>query len=191
MKIVFFYKFSVNPLYEISSKSIKRYLKWPIPVATRSKPWVCVRLLAGIAGSNPAEGIDCCVLWVMCIVMYSSLRRADHSTRGVLPIMRVCVCVWCHWLWSRATITSTSTNSRQTDVNTKKERKKERKKQAKKIFKMNVTRCIDLIKWSWLNACVVGYKCLSIPPTFLFSSFHFYIVLNVGVRSGACWILLY
>ena len=30
----------------------------PIPVAERSKAWVCSRSLAGIAGSNPAE---CCV----------------------------------------------------------------------------------------------------------------------------------
>jgi hypothetical protein len=29
-----------------------------IPVATRSKAWVCGRLLAGIAGSNPAGGMD-------------------------------------------------------------------------------------------------------------------------------------
>ena len=38
----------------------------PIPVAARSKAWVSGRSLAGIAGSNPAEGMDvyceCCVL---------------------------------------------------------------------------------------------------------------------------------
>jgi hypothetical protein len=36
----------------------------PIPVATRSKAWVCGRLLAGIAGSNPSGGMDICLPWV-------------------------------------------------------------------------------------------------------------------------------
>ena len=52
-----------------------------IPVAARSKVWVSVRQLAGIAGSNPAEGhgwmfLVCC--WVEVLVM------ADHLSRGVL-----------------------------------------------------------------------------------------------------------
>ena len=40
----------------------------PIPVVARSKAWVCDRSLPGIAGSNPAVGMDvsvsceCCVL---------------------------------------------------------------------------------------------------------------------------------
>jgi hypothetical protein len=34
----------------------------PILVAARSKAWVCVRSLAGITGSNPAGGIDACLL---------------------------------------------------------------------------------------------------------------------------------
>ena len=33
-----------------------------IPVAARSKAWICSRLLAGIVGSNPAEGVDVCLL---------------------------------------------------------------------------------------------------------------------------------
>ena len=37
----------------------------PIPVATRSKACVCGRPLAGIAGSNPAGGMDVCLLWVL------------------------------------------------------------------------------------------------------------------------------
>jgi hypothetical protein len=36
----------------------------PIPVAARSKAWVCGRSLAGILGSNPVGGMDvnvvCC-----------------------------------------------------------------------------------------------------------------------------------
>jgi hypothetical protein len=34
----------------------------PIPVAARSKAWVCDRSLAGIVGSNPAGGKDVCLL---------------------------------------------------------------------------------------------------------------------------------
>ena len=34
----------------------------PIPVATRSKVWVCGRSLAGIEGSNPAGVMDVCLL---------------------------------------------------------------------------------------------------------------------------------
>ena len=34
----------------------------PIPVAKRSKAWVCSRSPAGIAGSNSAGGKDVCLL---------------------------------------------------------------------------------------------------------------------------------
>jgi len=61
----------------------------------RSEAWVCGRSPAGIVGSNPTGGMDVCLLWVLCIVMYRSLRRADYSSRGVLPtVLRRCV-------WSR------------------------------------------------------------------------------------------
>ena len=42
-------------------------------------------------GSNPAGGMDICLLRVLCVVRYRSLRRADHSSRGVVP-SGVCVC---------------------------------------------------------------------------------------------------
>jgi hypothetical protein len=35
------------------------------PVGARSKAWVCGHSLAGIAGSNPAGGMDVCLLWVL------------------------------------------------------------------------------------------------------------------------------
>jgi hypothetical protein len=57
----------------------------PIPVAAQSKAWVCGRSHVGIAGLNPAGSMDVCVLWVLCVVWYRSLYRADHSSRGVLP----------------------------------------------------------------------------------------------------------
>jgi hypothetical protein len=36
-------------------------------VAERSNTWVCSRSPAGIAGLNPAEGMDVCLLWVLCV----------------------------------------------------------------------------------------------------------------------------
>jgi hypothetical protein len=62
------------------------------PVAAPSKSWVCSRLLAGIAGSNSAGDMVVCLLWVLYFVRYRSLRRADHSCRGVLPSV-VCLSV--------------------------------------------------------------------------------------------------
>ena len=42
-------------------------------------------------GSNPALGMDVCLM-SMCVVRYRSLRRADHSSRVVLLIVvRHCV----------------------------------------------------------------------------------------------------
>ena len=64
----------------------------PIPVATRSKALVCGHSLAGIVDSNPAGGVDICLLLVLCDVRERSLLRADHSSRGVLPTA-VCLSV--------------------------------------------------------------------------------------------------
>jgi len=36
-------------------------------VAGRSTAWVCGRSIAGIVGSNPARGMDVCLLWVLCV----------------------------------------------------------------------------------------------------------------------------
>jgi hypothetical protein len=63
-----------------------------IPVAARSKAWVCCCSLAGIVGFNPAGGIDVCVLRVLCVVSESSVHRADHSSREFLPTV-VCLSV--------------------------------------------------------------------------------------------------
>ena len=40
----------------------------PIPVSVRPKAWVCCRSPAGIAGSNPAAGMDICLSVVCCQV---------------------------------------------------------------------------------------------------------------------------
>ena len=54
-------------------------------MAARSKTWVLSGSLDGTAGSNPAGGTDVFCLWVLGVVRYSSLLRADHSSRGFLP----------------------------------------------------------------------------------------------------------
>jgi len=37
-------------------------------VAAWSKAWDCSRSLAGTVGSNPAVGMDVCLLWLLCVV---------------------------------------------------------------------------------------------------------------------------
>jgi len=74
-----------------------RPLDWPtsilpIPVAVVSKVQVCPCFTAGIAGSDPAEGIEVHLLCLLC--RYQPIWRADHSSRGVLPGVGVC-------MWSR------------------------------------------------------------------------------------------
>jgi hypothetical protein len=61
-----------------------------IPVAARSKAWGCGRSLAGTVVSNPAEGMDVCLLWVLCVVR--SLRRADRSGRHFYRLWFVFLC---------------------------------------------------------------------------------------------------
>jgi hypothetical protein len=41
--------------------------------------------------------MDICLLWVLCVVRWRSLRRAGPSSRGVLPSV---VCLKSVWLWS-------------------------------------------------------------------------------------------
>jgi hypothetical protein len=65
----------------------------PIPLAARSKAWVCSRSLTRIVGSNPAGGLDVCLLRVLCVVRLRSLRRVGPSSWGVLPNV-LCLKVW-------------------------------------------------------------------------------------------------
>ena len=62
----------------------------PIPVAGWSKARVSGRSLPGFAISDLAGGIDVCLLQVLCVVRYRSLRRADPPSRWVLPTV-VCL----------------------------------------------------------------------------------------------------
>jgi len=43
--------------FTISNPSV-----WPVPVAARSKEWVCVRSPAETVGSHPTGGMDVCLL---------------------------------------------------------------------------------------------------------------------------------
>jgi hypothetical protein len=43
----------------------------PIPVAVRSKAWVCGRSLTKIVGSNPTGGMDVCVVFVVRTVAWN------------------------------------------------------------------------------------------------------------------------
>ena len=64
----------------------------PIRVAEQSKASVCGRSLDGIAGSNPARGIDVCILRVLCAIRWSSLQRVNLSFRGVIQNVSVTEC---------------------------------------------------------------------------------------------------
>jgi hypothetical protein len=61
----------------------------PIPVAARSKAWVCSRSLDGIAGSNPAGGMDffvsceCLCCQVEGSATGRSLIKRSHTEYGV------------------------------------------------------------------------------------------------------------
>ena len=66
---------------------------WTVPLAARSQAWVCSRSFAGIAGSVPAGGIYVCLLRMLCVVRYWSVRRTDPSSRGVLSSVYVALCV--------------------------------------------------------------------------------------------------
>jgi hypothetical protein len=51
-------------MFNEMGKTICTYYKnqMPIPVAAQSETYVCGRLVAGIVGSNPAGGMDVCLL---------------------------------------------------------------------------------------------------------------------------------
>ena len=54
-------------------------------LAARPKGWVCCGSLPATVGSNHAGVMSVSILCVLCVVRQRSLRRVDHSSRGVLP----------------------------------------------------------------------------------------------------------
>jgi hypothetical protein len=66
----------------------------PIPVTVRYKAWVCSSSLGGVVGSNPAGGMDSCLLQVLCVVRQRFLRRDGHLSRGdAASVVRLSVIV--------------------------------------------------------------------------------------------------
>jgi hypothetical protein len=62
-----------------------KYSRLTIPVAARSKVWVCGRSPAGIVGSNAAGGLDVCLLCECCVLSGRGLcdgpiTRPEEST---------------------------------------------------------------------------------------------------------------
>jgi hypothetical protein len=62
-----------------------------MPVAVRSKTYLCSRLIAGIAGSNPTEGMEVRPLCLCCVGsgLCDGLTTRSQETYRVF----VCVCV--------------------------------------------------------------------------------------------------
>jgi hypothetical protein len=58
----FFPPFHDSPIVTIITIRSGSSTSVPIPVAARSKAWVCGCSLAGIVGSNPAGGLKLCLL---------------------------------------------------------------------------------------------------------------------------------
>jgi hypothetical protein len=57
-----------------------------IPVAARSKAWICGRSVAGLVGSNSAGGMDdCCEYCVSECDGEDSITRRPWLTMGVAP----------------------------------------------------------------------------------------------------------
>jgi len=52
-------------------------LKQSIPVITRSKVWVCCRLLAGIVGSNPADDMNVSLLWMLWVLQVQASAKGQ------------------------------------------------------------------------------------------------------------------
>ena len=71
---------SIYGLYNVIPNSIDE----PIAVTARAKASVWGRSLLGTAGSNPAGGMEDCLLWSLCVVRQRSLRQSDPSSWGVL-----------------------------------------------------------------------------------------------------------
>ena len=74
--------------YEIKEDNITQ----SVSVTVQSKLWVFRPSFVWIAGSDPAWGMDICVLLMPRNFSYKSVRRADPSAWEALP-SRVCLIV--------------------------------------------------------------------------------------------------
>ena len=67
----------------------------PVPVAARSKAWVCGPSPAGIVGSNPAGVMD--LSFVCCKVEVLKGRRLCFDP---ITLPEESYQLWCVWVWS-------------------------------------------------------------------------------------------
>jgi hypothetical protein len=65
-----------------------------IPVAARSKTWVCGRLVVGITGSNPDEGMDVCLLCLYVVLSCVGRGFCDGLIARPEESYRVSNSVW-------------------------------------------------------------------------------------------------
>jgi hypothetical protein len=65
----------------------------PIPVAARSKAYVCARSVAGVACSNPARGMVVCLLCLYVVMSYVDRGLCDGLITRPEESYRVSVCV--------------------------------------------------------------------------------------------------
>jgi hypothetical protein len=65
----------------------------PIPVAVRSKAYVCGRLVAGVAVSIPARGLDVCLLCLYVVLSCVGRGLCDELITRPEESYRVSVCV--------------------------------------------------------------------------------------------------
>jgi hypothetical protein len=80
-----------------SSSLLSTNIKSPMPVAARFKAYVCGCSVAGIAGSNPAEGMDVYLLCVCCVGRGLSdgpiVGIAVSNPAEGMDVYLLCVCV--------------------------------------------------------------------------------------------------
>jgi hypothetical protein len=62
-------------------------------VTARSKAYVCGRLVAGIAGSNPAEGMDVCLLCLYVVLSCAGRGLCDGLNPCPEESYRLCLIV--------------------------------------------------------------------------------------------------
>jgi hypothetical protein len=78
-------------LYFCENYILHIYNSWS-PVAARSKAWVCGRLLAGIAGSNPIDGHGyLSIVIVVCCQVEVSATGRSLIQRSPTDLIRRCV----------------------------------------------------------------------------------------------------
>jgi hypothetical protein len=70
---------------------LTKFSSLPVPVAARSKAWVCGRLLAGIQSSNAAGGMDGC--------RECSVLSGRGICVGLITRPKESYRVWCGWVW--------------------------------------------------------------------------------------------